>query len=534
MMSTSKLSSRKSFSGSVDNFNGGNVEQYNNNSALEPISEFESMGMKAGGANKRSSFASFFQTPRTDQKNKGDNELEHIAEEQTTSRLSFFGGGASNQQSTDINPFNNQWSRLQEQEILNLRQELVDLRKKYDIIRSIHVKNTKNERMRAKAEKEKQVNDPSSSRKKMNPSGLGGFIDDSSTVHDVEGGNSVKLSHESQNSTKFKAAVHTTMLVNSVKGMVGENESEKSDSNSRDSSSSTGNNESSGANKGVPKHDENPEADDDEILHAGYLRRKNFFNKHTTLFYFILRKKERKLYYYTAPKNVPDLLHESVLCRYHKDNFSGKWNTKKCRAAIDKNDKTKILLSLTGKKVTLIADDEESANEWARALDHKLSGITGVGITGTLQKLDFKERASGVITEDDIATIMKQTSSEKVKSFLDKVLETETFFGRFDDVLQTAFKDGVANPQQMFHTYEIIAAMQSLYSHVLHFGEQWTADTKEWLLGMLRQTITLPIEEPEMLMAVIQCLTRENMLFAPETVNTVNQVRQIIACCSLA
>jgi hypothetical protein len=41
---------------------------------------------------------------------------------------------------------------------------------------------------------------------------------------------------------------------------------------------------------------------------------------------------------------------------------------------------------------------------------------------------------------------------------------------------------------------------------------------------MLRQTITLPIEEPEMLMAVIQCLTRENMLFAPETVNTVNQV----------
>jgi hypothetical protein len=77
---------------------------------------------------------------------------------------------------------------------------------------------------------------------------------------------------------------------------------------------------------------------------------------------------------------------------------------------------------------------------------------------------------------------------------------------------------------QMFHTYEIISAMQSLYGSVMHFGEQWSNDTREWLLGMLRQKMSLPIEEPELLMAVIQCLTRENMLFSPETVNAVNQV----------
>jgi hypothetical protein len=66
--------------------------------------------------------------------------------------------------------------------------------------------------------------------------------------------------------------------------------------------------------------------------------------------------------------------------------------------------------------------------------------------------------------------------------------------------------------------------MQSLYGSVMHFGEQWSNDTREWLLGMLRQKMSLPIEEPELLMAVIQCLTRENMLFSPETVNAVNQV----------
>lgn len=60
----------------------------------------------------------------------------------------------------------------------------------------------------------------------------------------------------------------------------------------------------------------------------------------------------------------------------------------------------------------------------------------------------------------------------------------------------------------MYHMYEIISAMQSLYGNLLHYGEQWSADTRDWLLRMLRQKMSLPIEEPELLMAVIQCLTR--------------------------
>lgn len=41
---------------------------------------------------------------------------------------------------------------------------------------------------------------------------------------------------------------------------------------------------------------------------------------------------------------------------------------------------------------------------------------------------------------------------------------------------------------------------------------------------MLRQKMILPIDEPEMLMAVIQCLAREKMLISSETINVVNQV----------
>lgn len=537
MVSTSKLMYRKSFSGSVE---PGSYPESSSvpvgNTSLDPIAEHNDPAAKSPG-NKRTSFSFFNKNDVSSGAGAGrqqtiDYPPDSGMDDQPTNRLSMsismFGGGASQQSMDAASLANNQWNRIQEQEIQNLRKELSDLRKKYDIIRSIHVKNTKSERLRLKEEKEKKNQEALSQKKKVQTTGLGGFIDD---VDDSSRDPSLTESKESGKNAKFKGAVHTVMLANSAKDtLCGTIDSESTDKNDIDSRDSTSNNSTNEMDE-VSKAEEvscGTDDDEDAVLFEGYLQRKNFFNKHATMFYFILRKKDRKLYYYNAPTNVPDLMDESVLCRYHKDNYAGKWNAKKCRASIDKNDKNKIILALTGKKVTLIAENEEMANEWAMALDNKLAGITGVGISGAKGKTDFiaKERgsSSGTFSADDIATIMKQTSSEKVRSFLDKVSETETFFVRFDEVLQSSFGDGVSNPQQTFHTYEIISAMQSLYSYILHYGEQWTADTKGWLLGMLRQTITLPIEEPEMLMAVIQCLTRENMLFAPETVNTVNQV----------
>lgn len=70
---------------------------------------------------------------------------------------------------------------------------------------------------------------------------------------------------------------------------------------------------------------------------------------------------------------------------------------------------------------------------------------------------------------------------------------------------------------QVTHTYEIISAMQALYASILDYGEDWTKTTRDWLLQMLRQHMQLPVKEPEILMAVIQCISRENMMFSPDT-----------------
>jgi hypothetical protein len=64
--------------------------------------------------------------------------------------------------------------------------------------------------------------------------------------------------------------------------------------------------------------------------------------------------------------------------------------------------------------------------------------------------------------------------------------------------------------------------MQALYAAILDYGETWTKTTREWLLRMLRQHMQLPVAEPEILMAVIQCISRENMMFSPDT----SEVRQ--------
>lgn len=82
------------------------------------------------------------------------------------------------------------------------------------------------------------------------------------------------------------------------------------------------------------------------------------------------------------------------------------------------------------------------------------------------------------------------------------------FACRFDGALCNSFLELTADPTRMTHVHEIVSLMQGLYSSVLGYGEQWASDLKEWLLKILAQKMTLPIEDPESLMVVIQCLTR--------------------------
>jgi hypothetical protein len=125
---------------------------------------------------------------------------------------------------------------------------------------------------------------------------------------------------------------------------------------------------------------------------------------------------------------------------------------------------------------------------------------------------------------NSISHILMVGGELQVKKFLDHVAITEDFFAMFNDVITKTLGTIITNPEELTHTYELISSMQTLYSFIIEMGERWTQDTKFWLLMMLKHYMKLPVERPDLLAAVIQCLISENELFAPETVSTVNDV----------
>jgi hypothetical protein len=123
-----------------------------------------------------------------------------------------------------------------------------------------------------------------------------------------------------------------------------------------------------------------------------------------------------------------------------------------------------------------------------------------------------------------IEEVLEIESALQMRVFLDKVAGIEAFFRVFDNVLAQALEKEVLQPQQVTHTYEIVSAMQNLYATILDYGENWTKSVREWLLILLRKHMSLPVKDPEVLMAVIQCISRENMMFSPDTSEVVNDI----------
>lgn len=123
-----------------------------------------------------------------------------------------------------------------------------------------------------------------------------------------------------------------------------------------------------------------------------------------------------------------------------------------------------------------------------------------------------------------VEEVLEIESALQMRVFLDKVAGIEAFFRVFDNVLAKALEQEVLQPQQVTHTYEIVSAMQNLYATILDYGENWTKSVREWLLILLRKHMSLPVKDPEVLMAVIQCISRENMMFSPDTSEVVNEI----------
>jgi hypothetical protein len=109
-------------------------------------------------------------------------------------------------------------------------------------------------------------------------------------------------------------------------------------------------------------------------------------------------------------------------------------------------------------------------------------------------------------------------------AFLDKIEEIEHFLARADDGIRSTLNGVIDSPEQMMQTYDVVSAMQRVYHDMILMAEDWTCDFNDWVLQSLRSNMSLPIERPDILSALVQCLRYERKLHSPETIEVIQQV----------
>ena len=116
-------------------------------------------------------------------------------------------------------------------------------------------------------------------------------------------------------------------------------------------------------------------------------------------------------------------------------------------------------------------------------------------------------------------------------TFIDNVTIVDEFFDKFDrNYMMQAFDQAATSPDHLMQAHEVVSAMQVLYTNLLDLGERWSGLFRKWLLQSLRTHMTLPVQRPDLLMAVVQCMSNEHMLHSSETIKEVEKV--IEACLS--
>lgn len=168
--------------------------------------------------------------------------------------------------------------------------------------------------------------------------------------------------------------------------------------------------------------------------------------------------------------------------------------------------------------------------EWITVLQ---SMIIGAPVPDFLPDL-YRTRTTEVkLNQSDLldthlaASTLTGITVPKLKLFFNKIQSVDSFFNSFDESLRMTLSSGIESPEDLLNAYEVVDAMQKLYSRVILYGEDWSAALRDWLLRSLRATMVLPIDRPELLMTVLQCMTRESMLHDHETLKVVDQVIEL-------
>ncbi|GMH89087.1 hypothetical protein TL16_g11352 [Triparma laevis f. inornata] len=245
--------------------------------------------------------------------------------------------------------------------------------------------------------------------------------------------------------------------------------------------------------------------------------------------YLILKTNGDLSYYYSEPRNG-EQGDAKYLC-----------NLRDVERVLRGSRETSFTLVTSGARIMLQADSAEVFRQWFHGLQKLrevlLSGGWGgdAGTEDVQVNLDGENSAEDEVEEeiDPAVNLFFHTNqfadseSKKITAmtFIDNVSIVDEFFDKFDrDYMTQAFSQAANSADHLMQAYEVVSAMQVLHTNLLDLGERWSGLFRKWLLHSLKTHMTLPVQRPDLLMAVVQCMSCEHMLHSSETVKEVEKV----------
>ncbi|GMI00997.1 hypothetical protein TrLO_g5995 [Triparma laevis f. longispina] len=266
-----------------------------------------------------------------------------------------------------------------------------------------------------------------------------------------------------------------------------------------------------------------------QIHLCGWLKKQTDITRVWNDRYLILKTNGDLSYYYSEPRNG-EQGDAKYLC-----------NLRDVERVLRGSRETSFTLVTSGARIMLQADSAEVFRQWFHGLQKLrevlLSGGWGgdAGTEDVQVNLDGENSAEDEVEEeiDPAVNLFFHTNqfadseSKKITAmtFIDNVSIVDEFFDKFDrDYMTQAFSQAANSADHLMQAYEVVSAMQVLHTNLLDLGERWSGLFRKWLLHSLKTHMTLPVQRPDLLMAVVQCMSCEHMLHSSETVKEVEKV----------
>ncbi len=269
------------------------------------------------------------------------------------------------------------------------------------------------------------------------------------------------------------------------------------------------------------------------IVLCGWLNKLSDFKKVWNKRYFVLKSSGDLIYYYTEPRSGTKPSDARLLCNLEDVVKIVRSSTLNGFCVVTQN--SRCLLS---------ANTSAVFNDWFNGIQGfrtmQLQGIEAEALAeaGLGDQTSFGETSEKEEEPDEetnlLLTMEPFESGEghkkiTAKQFVLNVAMVDDFFSKFDRSYMTqAFSAAVMSPDHLSQACEVVSVMQVLYTNSLGLGERWTHMYRMWMLTSLKSQISLPVQRPDILMAIVNSLGREQMLESPETIATVENA--IEAC----